>query len=68
MTKPNAKQTTNKLTMCGYSYRSEPYGGGVRYHCPSCDVRKNAYGITLVSWTNSHTNRRFCNNTVKASH
>jgi hypothetical protein len=47
---------------CGHSYVTQPYGGGQRFHCPSCDVRRNAYGYMVVSWTNGRTYQRFCSN------
>ena len=28
------------------------YGGGIRYHCPVCDVRTTENGQKLASWTN----------------
>jgi len=59
--------TTNPVeppAICGYSYLTQPYGGGTRYHCPQCDVRRNEYGIPMVGWTNGHTHQRFCNNIV----
>lgn len=59
------KQPKPTVQMCGYSYVTQPYGGGTRYHCPICNVRKNEYGIPMVSWTNGHSHRRFCNNKVK---
>ncbi len=53
-----------KPIMCGFSYRSQPYGGGSRYHCPNCDIRDNGYGLTFINWTNGHTRRRYCTNPV----
>lgn len=49
-------------SFCGHSYVTQPYGGGSRYHCPSCDVRQSSHGRTMVLWTNGRTLRRFCNN------
>lgn len=48
-------------TFCGTAYEYQPHGGGSRYHCPSCNVRRGS-GRTLISWTNGHIARRFCNN------
>jgi len=30
----------------------QAYGGGTRYHCPTCDVHQPAYGIIHAYWTN----------------
>ena len=30
----------------------ERYGMGTRYYCPECDVRKNMFGISIVTMTN----------------
>lgn len=38
---------------CGAQLRVENYGGGVRYHCPYCDVRRNEYRIPMAQWTNA---------------
>jgi len=61
MDKPKTPQKKQGV-MCGSSYITQPYGGGTRYACPNCDVRRNDYGIPFVSWTNGHITRRFCNN------
>jgi len=63
-TKQQDKVTIQQPMMCGFSYRTEPYGGGQRFHCPNCDVRKNGHGLTVISWTNGNISRRFCNNNV----
>ena len=34
----------------------ERYGMGTRYHCPVCDVRKNMFGISVVTHTNGPAN------------
>ena len=48
--------------LCGTRYEYQPHGSGTRYHCPSCNVRRNGYGLLNTNWTNGHSPRRFCNN------
>ena len=54
-------------SICGDTLVVKPYGGGVRYYCPSCDVRR-AWGIATVSWTNGSPGpNRVCNNSEKSA-
>ena len=34
--------------------KTEPYGGGIRWHCTNCDLLKHSPGFTVptISWTN----------------
>lgn len=41
------------MNQCEATVKVENYGGGVRYHCPSCDVRRNEYQMPMASWTNA---------------
>lgn len=55
------------LKICGLPYRTESYGGGQRFHCPNCNVRKNDYGIPMISWTNGYPAIKLCNNIIRVS-
>lgn len=38
--------------ICGQKLVVENYGGGLRYHCPVCDVRQGEK-LPMISWTNA---------------
>jgi len=42
-----------KRERCGTALVVERYGGGQRWHCPTCDKRWNDRHMTVVTWTNS---------------
>jgi len=50
--------------ICGRMLVVQPYGGGVRHYCPSCDIRQSPGSrFPVIVWTNgSPGTRRFCNN------
>ena len=54
---PNTKR-------CGHPLHVQRYGGGLRYYCPECDIKKGRhYMLTTTTWTNAAPPRdRRCNN------
>ena len=53
------------MRTCKQTLVIQPYGGGHRYHCPVCDVRKNIYGLTMATWTNGEPASDMCQNKKK---
>jgi hypothetical protein len=56
-----------KTEKCGQPLAVERYGGGLRYHCPDCDVNKGRhYMMTTATWTNAAPPKdRLCPNKVR---
>jgi len=54
------------MTACGEPLIVQRYGGGMRYYCPRCDVRRSTATlrrITSISWTHaSPPQERLCPN------
>jgi len=40
------------ILTCEEHVKVERYGGGTRWHCPTCDSNHNGY-LTTITWTNS---------------
>jgi hypothetical protein len=46
------KQAKRSLVVCGHPLKVERYGGGLRYHCPCCDIRRGDF-LPMIQWTNA---------------
>lgn len=55
------------MASCGCKLVVQGYGGGVRYHCPACDVSGVVDGdLSFISWTNGPPpQRRRCRNDIR---
>lgn len=49
--------------VCGAPLKVERYGGGHRYYCPSCDIRR--FNGTTIVWTNAFPQKQECQSPLK---
>jgi len=49
-------------TTCGTPLKVERYGGGHRYYCPHCDVRRDY--LAMITWTNAFPQKSECQNVL----
>lgn len=47
------RRNPRKQVICGTQVKVQRYGGGTRYYCPRCDLRRDYYGMTWISWANA---------------